>query len=104
MLPYVWMSPVCLDAATCLDAPPVCLNVPICLDGPLYVLMPHIFGHPPYVWMHCMFGYPLFGYPSEWSDAPHLFGHSPVYLDVLHMFGCPQYVWMPPKCMGHPKV
>ena len=63
MPPYIWMSPVCLDAAICLDTPPcvfgfphmfgwpsVCLDAPICLDAPVCLGVPYVWT-PPYVWM-----------------------------------------------------
>ena len=60
MLSYVWMSPVCLDAA-------------ICLNDPLYIWMPpYAFLYvwtPPYVWM-----------PPVCLDTP-------IGLDASHMFG-----------------
>ena len=44
-LPYVWMP------AVCLDAPNIYLDTLICLDTF------HMFGSPPFIWMHpCMFG------------------------------------------------
>ena len=54
----------------------------------MYVVMPHMFGCPLYVWMSpyvwmapCMFGCP--------HMSPCMFGHP-------HMFGCPLYAWKPP--------
>ena len=82
---YVWMPPICLDATICLDAPPYvwmpsCMfghpmfALPLSLDTPLYGCLPHVFGHPLYVWM-----------PSI-------------------CLGVPVYVWMLPNVCWHPKV
>ena len=107
--PCIWMPPVCLDAALCLDAPPVCLDAPyvwmapVCWDAhtfghPHMLALPHMFGHPHMLALPHMFGCPCkFGCPLcletlcvvRWP--PHVWT-PPVCLDVLHIFGCSLYI------------
>ena len=90
--------------------------------------MPHIFVHPPSVWMPhmfvhphmfgspCMFGPLLYGWmppicleTSHMFGSPHIFVHPPYVwmtlyvLDTSYIFGCPPYVWMP-ICLDTPCV
>ena len=63
MPPYIWMPPICLDAAICLDAPPVHLNAPICLDAPYVWMALHVWMSSICFAVPCMFGCP----PNVWG-------------------------------------
>ena len=105
--PYVWI-PLYVWAPLSLDAPCMfghshmfgCPHMfgwlPICLDAlhmsgcPLYVLMPDMFGHHPYVWMP----------PYVWT--PPYFWMPPVSLDTPYVWMHPLYIWMPLYVLMYP--
>ena len=68
-----------------------------------YIWIPHVWMHPLYVWMSCMFALPhifecpMFGHPSVWLDAP-------TCLDTPICLAAPLYVWMLPNVWWDPKL
>ena len=68
-----------------------------------------MFEHPPYVWMPtCMIGHPMFALPHMFGCllyvwVPSVFGYPSVWLDALHMFGCPPVHLDAARCMGASK-
>ena len=99
--PYVCMPPICLDTPAYVLISPVCLDIPyvwmahilrMCPYAPNTFVHPHMFGHPPYVWMppvHTQHKESMFCQTEGVSIYPHIFG-------CPNMFGCPLFVWMHP--------
>ena len=108
MQPYVWTHPLYIWMCLYVWTPPYILGcTPVCLDTLMFAL-------PPYVWMP-----PMFGHPSVWLDALHMFVCPIVCLDAAKCMmvskgmrdiqtygGCPNIqghtnIWEHPNVWGH---
>ena len=77
-LPYVWMPPVCTQHKE---------SMLVTLRG---VHMPHMCGHPLYVWM-----------APGMFECPHMCGH-PLFVWMLSVCLDAPHVWTPPICLDAP--